>query len=394
MIRHLFKIIWNRRRRNGLMITGIFFSFIILFIVFTTLISSWGNFREPLGYKTENLWRLSINWHDSDLGEVRNTLEQMGNLMKGFGEIDSWTFSDSMLFSRSSLSFHFMHHDEVLVFVGFNTDDNFAGIMDLNIIDGRWYGEEDNGTGSVPIVITRRLKARYFPDTPIDKIRLYDDDDKYRVVGVVDVFRKEGKLSDPAELIFQRKPEADKQSLYFSSYSNLIIKTNGPQNMIFEEKLVKELSRQAPKWGLTLDSLDKIKADNIKENISGPLILLVVGLFFLFNIALGLFGVIWYNTGKRYPEIGLRRALGSTAAKIGSLIIGETLVLATFAVIIATVFAVQIPLLNIFGSVSTGTFILSWILAAVFIYFTAAVCALYPAWLAAKKEPATALHYE
>jgi putative ABC transport system permease protein len=46
-----------------------------------------------------------------------------------------------------------------------------------------------------------------------------------------------------------------------------------------------------------------------------PLIVVsVIAAFLLLMVAFGLFGVLWQNTTQRIPEIGLRRAVGASAA--------------------------------------------------------------------------------
>jgi len=48
------------------------------------------------------------------------------------------------------------------------------------------------------------------------------------------------------------------------------------------------------------------------------IVLLIVGGFLVINVALGLFGVLWYNINKRRGEIGLRRAVGATGNSVSS----------------------------------------------------------------------------
>ena len=49
MTRHLLKLVWNRKRTNGLMILEIFFSFLVVFVVATLGIYFCDNYRQPLG---------------------------------------------------------------------------------------------------------------------------------------------------------------------------------------------------------------------------------------------------------------------------------------------------------------------------------------------------------
>ena len=123
------------------------------------------------------------------------------------------------------------------------------------------------------------------------------------------------------------------------------------------------------------------------------IILLVVGGFLIINVALGLFGVLWYNINKRRAEIGLRRAVGASGNSVTKQLIGEALVLATFSLILGSFFAIQFPLLNVFDLSST-VYITALILSVIFIYLLVIFCALYPGKQAAAIYPAVALHEE
>ncbi len=49
MIRHVFKLIWNRKRTNFLMMTEIFVSFLVLFAVVALGVYTADNWRRPIG---------------------------------------------------------------------------------------------------------------------------------------------------------------------------------------------------------------------------------------------------------------------------------------------------------------------------------------------------------
>ena len=54
MIRHLFKMIWNRKKSNFLLISEIFFSFLVLFAVLSLLVYYLNNYAKPLGFTPDN----------------------------------------------------------------------------------------------------------------------------------------------------------------------------------------------------------------------------------------------------------------------------------------------------------------------------------------------------
>ncbi|HEY0176662.1 MAG TPA: FtsX-like permease family protein, partial [Pedobacter sp.] len=120
-------------------------------------------------------------------------------------------------------------------------------------------------------------------------------------------------------------------------------------------------------------------------------ILLVISGFLIFNVALGLFGVLWYNISKRRGEIGLRRAIGASAVSVYGQLVGEALVLATFSLIIGSFFAVQFPLLHVFD-LPASVYLTSILLSILFIYLLVIICSLYPGKQAAAIHPAVALH--
>ena len=53
MIRHLFKLIWNRKRTNVLMMTEIFVSFLVLFAVVALGVYMLDNWRRPIGFSID-----------------------------------------------------------------------------------------------------------------------------------------------------------------------------------------------------------------------------------------------------------------------------------------------------------------------------------------------------
>ena len=59
MIRHLFKLVWNRKRTSALLILEIFFSFLVVFVVGDARgCTAWDNYQRPLGFSIENVWQL------------------------------------------------------------------------------------------------------------------------------------------------------------------------------------------------------------------------------------------------------------------------------------------------------------------------------------------------
>jgi putative ABC transport system permease protein len=121
----------------------------------------------------------------------------------------------------------------------------------------------------------------------------------------------------------------------------------------------------------------------------------VIAAFMLLMVAFGLFGVLWQNTTRRIPEIGLRRALGASAAGIYRQIVFEQLLLCSLAVVVGLVLLVQLPLTGALGeALNWSVFAGACALSMAVIYLLSFVCSLYPGWRASRLDPAAALHYE
>ena len=60
MFKHLLKLIWNKKKQNALLITEIFVSFLVMFGVFTMLVYSFRNYRQPMGFNYDNVWVINF----------------------------------------------------------------------------------------------------------------------------------------------------------------------------------------------------------------------------------------------------------------------------------------------------------------------------------------------
>ena len=112
-------------------------------------------------------------------------------------------------------------------------------------------------------------------------------------------------------------------------------------------------------------------------------------------VAFGLFGVLWQNTARRIPEIGLRRAIGASTADIYRQIIAEQLLLSSLAMGAGLLLLVQLPITGALGaSLNWTVFAVAAALSMLVIYLLSLLCSVYPGWRASRMSPTDALHYE
>ncbi len=268
---------------------------------------------------------------------------------------------------------------------------DYSKVLNMHLKNGRWFIDGDKISTISPIVINEKLKEDLFGnENAVGKVigtSVIDNKDRLRVVGVVQNVKDKGDYQ-PIEDGMYRLMDTG----WYRFASTILLKMQPGTDATFESKLFKSLSN-AIGSSIEIEHLDKKLVAKNKIFLVPAIIATVVACFLIINVALGLFGVLWYNINKRRSEIGLRRAVGATGNSVSKQLVGEALVLSTFALIIGSFFAVQFPLLNVFD-LPSGVYIVAMLLAIIFIYVLVIICALYPGKQAAAIYPAVALHEE
>jgi putative ABC transport system permease protein len=403
MIKHLFKLLWNRKKSNSLLTIEIFLSFLVLFLVLALFYYNYSHYSEPIGFNYENVWNLQLDFNEQEADIVREKLIQLDLSLKNFNEIEEYSFSSaySYPYTTSTWSSSVKNSKDIdVIYVVNRVDDNFHNVLELNVIEGRWFNQEDDANADEPVVINQAFADEYFGEgvspigkKAIDKNRDGEVEATYSIVGVIDYYKYKGELQKNRPLMARRLALTDTSITRASDRNNLILKVRSGTDMEFEEKLFDNIMKIGSGWMVKIDRIDAMRESYIKSEAGGILVLTAIAFFLILNVALGLMGVIWYSVNRRKPEIGLRRAIGATSRKILIQIIGEAIVLGTFAIIIGLVFALQVPILSLMDT-SVGIMLASVISASTLIYFLITICSLYPSVLASKIQPVEALHDE
>ena len=393
MIRHLFKLIWNRKKSNFLLITEIFFCFLVLFGVLSLVVYNVRNYNKPLGFEHENVWLLSMRPSADSAALNHQNLEQVVQQVRAYPEVAYAALTTSNApFAFSQMTNNLSYGNKRSTQADhYEVDDAYADVLQVQLSQGRWFGPEDNAAHHEPIVINREMQRQLFgEEEPLGKLVPKNDSVNYQVVGVVNHFRGYSEYAAERPVYFGR---ISLQQSDQSFWGELLIRVKPGTGVAFEEKMVRELSGIGKDWTLEVAALEKMRQNKSKLTMVPMIALGLVCGFLIFNVALGLFGVLWYNISRRNGEIGLRRAMGASSGQVYRQFIGEVLVLATFALLLGVAFAIQFPLLQVFQVESAVYFVALGIAVAV-IYLLAVGCAFYPSRQAAAIHPAIALHEE
>ncbi|MBU0983887.1 MAG: ABC transporter permease [candidate division Zixibacteria bacterium] len=402
MIRHMFKLIWNRKRRNYLLISEIFFSFVVLFAVSTFALFTGIRLSEPLGFDYEDVLVVQTNYEDAQQTdslserEVKDIMATMERELRSCREVVDVAWGSSNLpwagsMWRTSYIYDGIERDYSIHYVS----DHFADVMTMPLLEGRWFNADDDAAAITPIVINRKVCETTFGDKPAIGQIITDDDDEtpvdFVVIGVVDEYRYRGEMEVSEPSIFFRRTHEDSLTLYAGT---ALVKVRPDAGVGFQKTITDRLAEISHGWIIGVEALEDARNESLRNIKINALPGVIVALFLVFNVALGLFGILWYSVSRRRGEIGVRRAAGALAAHISWQIIGEALVMATFAILVGIILAIQVPLLDIQPQISTAIYLLAMICSSLMIYMIVAVCAMYPSRLAARIQPAEALHDE
>ena len=397
MFRHLFKLVWNRKRTNLLIVAEILASFLVVFSLAATAIYLWDRYRDPLGFDYRDVWQIDVTrnsasewgqWSPAEAETFRSLLRSLEAMQpviaaagastapyKGSVDIRSWDYENRKIDSEFS-----------------TVTPEFLDVLGLELVSGRWLGPEDSALDGVQIVVDEDLARQLVGDGDPVGERVSDEPEQdYRVVGVVRDYRRGGELAENVSYTFH---PAGLDTDAGRPLEVILVKLVPGTPADFEESMMKSLQAVAHDWSFNVTHLEGAREWYLKSTLIPLAAAGLVAGFLLLMVVLGLTGVMWQNVTRRTREIGLRRATGAQRAHIHRQIVGEVMVTASLGLIVGSLLAIQVPLVGPFTFVPFGVVVPALIGSAALILILAALCGLYPGWSATRIQPAEALHYE
>jgi putative ABC transport system permease protein len=396
VIKHLLKLVWNRKRANALIVMEIFVSFLVIFAVLTGSIMIISNWTLPLGFQWHDVWDISMEF-DVDAGdeadpELHAAVMRMLGEARAFPQVAAAGLSNTppYAFSETNGSRDWKGKTVDLTFD--DVSDGYADVMRMKVLQGRWFDASDDASPHQPIVLdANAAEAMFGSENPIGQ-KFEDMPGKYQqVIGVVEGYRKNGEPMRPVNMLFLRFSPAGTQARLGS---HLLVRVHPGTPGGFEEVLVKRLQQVAPKISFRVRHMDQMRQNMLRTNLAPLVAGGIIGLFLIAMVTLGLTGVLWQNVTRRTREIGVRRAMGASGSKVNAQILLEVVLLATIAMLIGTIIILQLPVIGAFSLVTKSAFALGFAGALATIYALTILCGLYPSWMASRLTPAEALRYE
>lgn len=216
-----------------------------------------------------------------------------------------------------------------------------------------------------------------------DPIKILDHE--FRISGIVEP-GKGGRKLIPLETMQELAGAPDKASLFY-------IKCDSPENAELVMNEIHETRGFGNNTVMTIDSWlnqmtpDKIPGFNLAlQVIQG--IAVVVGFLVIFQS-------MYTAVLERTREIGILKSLGSSKPQIVSVVLRETALMAVAGVVLGIAGTYLVRTILLHSTTMKFEITGQWLLQGALIAFVGAIVgAIYPAWMAARKDPIDALAYE
>jgi putative ABC transport system permease protein len=393
MTKHLFKLIWNKKKQNFLLMSEMLVSFLVIFAVFTLMVYYYNNYKKTMGFDYQNLWVVNYNntYQTKSTDSLNTFYDNLRQTIKSMPQVKEVSFcSDNVPLSQNQWTGEVHYKNISTGGDNYIVDDNYKNAMNLQLLEGRWFNKGDANAKTRTVIISDGLRDKLFGNEEALGKMIGTDDKNFdlKVIGVIQGVKAKGDYSPAKEAMYRR---TDTGSYHW--LGKMMVKVTPDADAAFEGKLYKTLANYMRNSNIEIEHMvNKRKSTNL-FNLVPMIVTLIVACFLVINVALGLFGVLWYNINKRKGEIGLRRAIGASGQSVSSQLVSESMILATLSLIVGTFFAVQFPLLNVFD-LKAGIYIIAMVLSIIFIYLLVLICSLYPGKQAAAIYPAVALHEE
>src|SRR5436190_16442211 len=282
MFKHIFKLIWNKKKQNFLLITEMFDSFIVMFAVFTLMVYYYQNYKKPTGFDYNDVWVVNYTAPENiqSTDSIRLFQETLTKMLTSMPQIQASSFTSfNVPFSMSTANTEVSNGDIMHIRSNiYHGETSYKDVLNFQMLQGRWFSDADDVAGKyVPVVINEKLKEDLFGNEDaigkIIKEEQFGDlpvASPYRVIGVAN------NMKDKSEY------QAIEGGMYLKMDTgamrwggNILLKVRPGTDASFEAKLFKSVSN-AVGSSVEIEHLDKKLVTKNKVMIVPLIIALIV----------------------------------------------------------------------------------------------------------------------
>ena len=392
MIRHIIKLIWNRKR-------SLAWIFIEQILVFAVLLFCFASSAEKIARifskGTIRVDNVAVIFYQPIAGSEQNEddnearKKQFHNMVETMKE---WESVEIISISSGAIPVWENHRYDSISFGNSRfmadiryCDENYYRMFMPKISEGQWFRDAEGLMEIPPALVTRQLADHIgITGSPIGRNIEYNGR-LFRITGVVEAFKERPGSEQIRGFFIPVSVATDADGGW-----EYAIKCRKGKGSDFSKAFFAEFYKNFPRDRFKPELVDLSKLNEQTKFMMSTIKLYFLGIptaFLLIFAFMGTFGVVWMQSKKRMSELGLRIALGCTPARLMFTIILENLILTTFAmlpglIVVAGLYAYSPAGWEWMAAVGAAI-VLMWLFSA--------FSAWYPARKAAKVQPVEAL---
>jgi putative ABC transport system permease protein len=338
----------RRRARSAMVAAEVALSLSLLTGAGLMVRSAWFLQNRPLGFEPTNVVRAQLGLREATYPDLSARVEAFTTLaerLEALPGVERVGLASSALFgtrfgpwTTEGLDGDQVRRGEAIPWI---VDERYFDAMDIRILRGRGFTEED-AAGTEPVaVVSERLARDLFGDA--DPLGLgvrvppftmpgsprADSGPWLRIVGVVSDIERDVGGTDVGDVY---APLRQENALWVTVY---VRQRAGSASVVSElERVVHELDPNVPVASVT--RLDEVVEQAMQPTRWVAALLTGFSAFALLLAVLGLYGVVSYAARQRRRDVAVRVALGADRASVTSLFVRQGLVVVALGIVVGT----------------------------------------------------------
>lgn len=281
--------------------------------------------NRELGYNKENL---IVMYMQGDMGKHYSTIKQD---LLNTGVVESTALADHETIyggnNSNGFTWEGKNPNDQIIISRRGVSPELLSLSRIKIVQGRDF-HRDAISDSSNIIITESLAKLMKKPNPIGTV-IYDDPDKYTIVGVVKDFIYGNMYGSPDPLIFFCSWKNEDESLMYVRLKDQV-KTEDAL-----AKIESVMKKDNPVYPFQYQFEDEQYNRMFQSEVLVSKLSRVFAVLAICISCLGLFGLAAFTAERRTKEIGIRKVLGASVGGLTTLLSGEFLKLVAVSTLIA-----------------------------------------------------------
>ncbi len=392
MIKHIFKILWNERKKySGLLVEQILV-FVILLVSVISIFDAVKKYSEPGLLDTENRfvfgYILKNNGQNLNTKEQQNIAESMNVILDNLRRepfveaiTESFGFTPYMRMDSdyAQVSDSVKIDGKTVLAVIKTADKETEKVFNPSLEEGTWFTSEKLEDGTYPAILTRQL---------VDKLgwkkavgRKLNMKHTFTVIGVISGVKQEVFSVSPPSIIVEKGVLFN--LLHFCECCAKI-------KPGYESEFFNKFNHEFQRLSLNTDAIlmyfdmEDLKKSSMSDVVSDIAMQVIPTLFLLFFTFIGTLGLSLLNSKKRKIEFATRLVVGSTKCALLFFVFGENLILTMLA-------SLPCIMLALFIYEWTIVHVIAFVITLLIMILFSMLSAWYPAYRVFRSNPVDAM---